>query len=243
MSHIFLYVMFGGNGMIDELNAISQSLVSDLPYLIRIVLAAVCGAAIGLERTYRQKEAGIRTHIIVCLSSALMMIISKYAFSDIVGVMPNVSLDASRIAANIITGVSFLGSGIIIFKGSIKGLTTAAGVWATSGIGLACGSGMYGIAIYGTLLLLVIQIAIHKFLPIENQVMTTITMKLKPDPESVTSVQKTLNKLGLDLLSSTVEKEAEYFTCIFNVRAKTHKVLEKLEGILDENEDVISISM
>lgn len=229
--------------MLEELNDVFQSLISDLPFLIRLVLAAACGAAIGLERTLRQKEAGIRTHIIVCFSSALMMIISKYAFFDIVGTMPNVSLDASRIAANIITGVSFLGSGIIIFKGSIKGLTTAAGVWATSGIGLAFGSGMYGIGIYGTLLLLVIQIAIHKFLPIENQVMTTITMKLKPDPEAVTAVQKSLNKLGLELLSSTVEKEADTFTCIFNVRAKTQKALDKLEGILDENENVISVSM
>ena len=229
--------------MLDELTSVFQSLISDLPYLIRLVLAAICGAAIGLERTLRQKEAGIRTHIIVCFSSALMMIISKYAFFDIVGTMPNVSLDASRIAANIITGVSFLGSGIIIFKGSIKGLTTAAGVWATSGIGLAFGSGMYGIGIYGTLLLLVIQIAIHRFLPIENQVMTTITMKLKPDPEAVTSVQKSLNKLGLELLSSTIEKEADAFTCIINVRAKTQKVLDKLETILDENDDVISVSM
>ena len=107
-----------------------------LPYLCRLVVSAICGAGIGLERTYRQKEAGLRTHIIVALGSALMMIVSKYGFFDLF-LYENVKFDGSRLAANIITGVSFLGSGIIIYKGSIKGLTTAAGIWATAGIGLA----------------------------------------------------------------------------------------------------------
>ena len=86
-----------------------------------------------------------------------MMIVSKYGFFDLF-LYDNVKFDGSRLAANIITGVSFLGSGIIIYKGSIKGLTTAAGIWATAGIGLAIGAGMYGIGVYATIVLLLIQI-------------------------------------------------------------------------------------
>ena len=87
---------------------------SVLPYLLALITAGICGAAIGVERTLRQKEAGIRTHIIVALGSALIMVVSKYGFFDIVGYADHVNLDGARLAAQGVTGISFLGAGIIV---------------------------------------------------------------------------------------------------------------------------------
>ena len=122
-------------------------------YVIRMFVACFCGAIIGLERSRRQKDAGIRTHMIVALGSALIMIVSKYGFMDIMHI-EGIRADASRIASNVVTGVGFLGAGVIFVRDvSIKGLTTAAGIWATAGVGLAIGAGMYPLGIAATLLM------------------------------------------------------------------------------------------
>lgn len=107
----------------------------NLEFLIRIVLAAILGAMVGLERTKQQKDAGIRTHCIVALTSAVFMILSKYAFIDVVALAGSKGADPSRIASQVVTGISFLGAGVI-FKNAnfaIKGLTTAAGMWGHLG--------------------------------------------------------------------------------------------------------------
>ncbi len=137
-----------------------------LHLIFRMLVACLCGIVIGFERKNRAKEAGIRTHCIVACASALMMIISKYGFGDLLdnNIYPlaDVRLDPSRMAQGIVTGVGFLGAGIIfIQRGAIRGLTTAAGVWATSGIGMAIGSGMYIIGISGTALVLLAQLILH----------------------------------------------------------------------------------
>lgn len=140
-------------------------LALDLISLLRLLLSCVCGIAIGFERKNRSKEAGIRTHCIVACASALMMIISKYGFYDLItqsleGV--DIRLDPSRMAQGIVTGVGFLGAGMIyIQRGSIRGLTTASGIWATSGIGMAIGSGLYLIGISATVIILLLQIFLH----------------------------------------------------------------------------------
>ena len=124
--------------------------------LIGIALALLLGFAIGLERKFRAKEAGIRTHTIVCIGAALIMVVSKYAFEDVQ------SYDAARIAAQVVSGVGFLGAGIIIYKqNEIHGLSTAAGVWATAGVGLAAGGGMYIVATASTLLIIAVQLIMH----------------------------------------------------------------------------------
>ncbi|NBK99269.1 MAG: MgtC/SapB family protein [Erysipelotrichia bacterium] len=129
--------------------------------LLRIFLSAICGAAIGYERKNRHKEAGIRTHILVAIGAALMMIVSKYGFDDILG-LKGIALDPSRIAAQIVTGVGFLGAGIIFVRNHmVNGLTTAAGIWVTSGIGMAIGSGLYVIGIVSALGVVLIQIILH----------------------------------------------------------------------------------
>ena len=218
-------------------------LESFFPYLLGLVTAAVCGALIGVERTFRQKEAGIRTHIIVALGSALIMIVSKYGFFDIVGLADHVNLDGSRLAAQVVTGISFLGAGIIVFKGTVKGLTTAAGVWTTAGIGLAAGAGMYGIAVYATLILLVVQIVIHKILPVENTSTTAVSMKLKDDPKAIESITKLFKENGYILLSTSVEKKDSKYICLFTIRAKSHINPDDISKLFTGNEYVLSLSV
>ncbi|MBU5264425.1 MgtC/SapB family protein [Bacillus atrophaeus] len=127
----------------------------DIDFVIRLAVAGFLGALIGLEREFRAKEAGLRTHFLVAVGSALMMLVSKYGFSDIIQ-NEHTSLDPSRVAAQVVSGVGFLGAGTIILQRHIvRGLTTAAGIWATSGIGLTIGAGMYVIGISGTILALI----------------------------------------------------------------------------------------
>jgi putative Mg2+ transporter-C (MgtC) family protein len=124
-------------------------------FILRLFIAGILGSIIGLDREYRAKEAGYRTHFLVSLGSALIMIVSQHGFGEILD-MPNVSLDPSRIASQVVTGIGFIGAGtIILHKQIVRGLTTAAGVWATSGIGLAVGAGMYELGISATILTLV----------------------------------------------------------------------------------------
>ena len=123
--------------------------------ILRLLLATVLGGAVGIERGSGDRPAGFRTHILVCLGSALMMIVSQYGFMDVVN-GTSVRLDPSRIAAQVVSGIGFIGAGTIIFRKQIvRGLTTAAGLWATAGIGLAIGSGMYVIGIVATVLTLI----------------------------------------------------------------------------------------
>lgn len=168
-----------------------RDLAPQLDLILRIVVACICGAAIGYERSVRQKDAGIRTHIIVALGSALVMIVSKYGFAGILDIQ-GVSWDASRIASNIITGISFLGAGVIFVKNaSIKGLTTAAGIWATAGIGIALGAGMYLIGIFSTVLMIIIQLVLHKYLRhLDNTVSNEITLTIADKPESIEKLKE-----------------------------------------------------
>mgnify|MGYP003295502275 CR=1 FL=1 len=126
-----------------------------MDFVIRLLTAGILGAIIGLEREYRAKEAGYRTHFLVSLGSALIMIISQHGFGEVLG-ETGVGLDPSRIAAQVVTGIGFIGAGTIILnKQIVRGLTTAAGIWATSGIGLCIGAGMYTLGFSATALTLI----------------------------------------------------------------------------------------
>jgi putative Mg2+ transporter-C (MgtC) family protein len=125
--------------------------------LARLALAAALGGAIGFERELRDREAGLRTHMLVCLGSAVFTIVSAYGFHEFLssGNPSVVSFDPSRIAAQIVTGIGFLGAGAIIRQGvSVRGLTTAATLWVAAAIGLAVGSGFYSAAVLATVVTL-----------------------------------------------------------------------------------------
>ena len=123
-------------------------------YILSIVVAALLGGAIGLEREYRSKEAGFRTHFLVGLGSGLLMVLSMHGFDGFLGIQ-GIQRDPSRMAAQVISGMGFIGAGCIIFqKNAVKGLTTAAGLWVTSAIGMTAGAGMYLLALVATALVL-----------------------------------------------------------------------------------------
>ena len=148
-----------------------------LDFVARVLVACLCGACIGFERSKRLKEAGIRTHLIVCCAAALMMIISKYGFSDLA--VGTKEADPARIAAQVVSGISFLGAGVIFKHGStIKGLTTAAGLWATAGIGLAIGTGMVFIALTVTAVICVLQNLIYRFFTDSDGAVTFVSNQL-----------------------------------------------------------------
>lgn len=124
--------------------------------ILRIFVAALLGGMIGLEREYRAKEAGFRTHFLVALGSALFMIVSAYGFEGALTSEVH-RWDVSRVAAQVVSGIGFIGAGTIIFQKSenaVRGLTTAAGLWVTAAIGLACGGGLYAISAAATVLVL-----------------------------------------------------------------------------------------
>ncbi|GLQ52708.1 MgtC/SapB family protein [Dyella flava] len=127
-------------------------MIEPLEVFLRLALAAVLGAVIGLNRSRNEWTAGMRTHMLVSVGAALAIIVSAFGFHDVLG-QPNVSLDPSRIAAQVVSGIGFLGAGTIMFmqrEQIIRGLTTAAGLWATASIGLAAGSGLFAAAVIAT---------------------------------------------------------------------------------------------
>lgn len=141
---------------------IQNTLDSNLMFLIRLLIALLLGFAIGFERKLRFKEAGIRTHAMVALGSALFMILSKYAFIDETAIAGSRGADVSRIASQVVTGIGFIGAGMIMYrKQAVHGLTTAAGIWATAAIGMAVGAGMLIIAVFSTVLIITLQCIMH----------------------------------------------------------------------------------
>jgi putative Mg2+ transporter-C (MgtC) family protein len=134
-----------------------QWLIDDIRVLLDVALAALLGFLIGLERRFRAKEAGIKTHTIVAIGAAMMMAVSVYGFNG---------ADTSRVAAQIVSGVGFLGAGIIIYKKhELHGLTTAAGIWATAGIAMACVGRMYVVAIGAAVMMILLQCLFHSNIP------------------------------------------------------------------------------
>ncbi|MDA1761936.1 MgtC/SapB family protein [Bacillus cereus] len=178
----------------------------DFDFIIRIGVAGLLGAMIGIEREIRSKEAGLKTHFLVAVGSALIMVVSKYAFSDIV-FEDHTSLDPSRIAAQVVSGVGFLGAGtIIIQKQAVKGLTTAAGLWATAGIGLAIGAGMYVVGIGATILVLIGLEIVSRIFKVQFLFPQNITVQMCINKqEAVQQILETLQVNGIPILSYEVK--------------------------------------
>lgn len=196
------------------------SLMQNLDFMARILLACLCGACIGFERSKRFKEAGIRTHIIVCCASALIMIVSKYGFADLTNAGGEVfngtrGADPARIAAQVVSGISFLGAGVIFKNGNtVKGLTTAAGIWATAGIGLALGGGMYVVGVFVTLLIALFQVVMHRFTVGADSFTTNrLRFTVCNDDEFEPQVRAQLAEWDAQVLSSSItRREDGYIT-------------------------------
>lgn len=211
-------------------------------FILRVFIAAILGAIIGFEREYRAKEAGVRTHFLVAMGSALFMILSQYGFGDMLGA-PSISLDPSRIASQVVTGIGFIGAGTIIFqKHMIKGLTTAAGLWVTSAIGLACGAGMYLLATTATLLVLIcletIYFILHRFGS------RNISVTISTDKRD--KISRVLNRLRDDAveIDSYEMKEQQSangttrFIVAMELLVKRNKYQEQIINFMDKFEGV-----
>ena len=171
--------------------------MNDWVLILRLVAAGLMGGVIGLEREIRAKGAGVRTHFIVALGSALFMIISEFAFGE-------KQHDAARVAAQVVSGIGFIGAGVIIFqKNAVRGVTTAAGLWVAAAIGLSCGDGMYSVALAATLL----TVAVLEMMHFVNQHYgeKVVDLTLIPDkPYQLPALPARLKKEGFNLESYSI---------------------------------------
>ncbi|HLS71663.1 MAG TPA: MgtC/SapB family protein [Chitinophagaceae bacterium] len=182
--------------------------------LLRLGLASLFGALIGLERERKNWSAGLRTHMMVAVGSCLIMLVSMFGFSDVLK-MENIGLDPSRIAAQVVSGIGFIGAGTILFikKNTIRGLTTASGLWTVAAIGLATGSGMYFAAGATTVIALIILVVLQRIEHITSKNFREMTMKIVIDAEDEGQVflKDILSKEHLKVKTFTIEKKQNDF--------------------------------
>lgn len=226
------YIML--SGLSSFLPEMYLSAYDNLEFLIRIVIAALLGAGIGMERRKRDKGAGIRTHCIIAVTSAVFMIISKYAFIDLIDVNGSRGADSARIAAQVVSGISFLGAGIIFKQGrtSVRGLTTAAGMWATASIGLTIGAGLYWLSFFATGLLLFLQYFLHKY-SIGGHTLTEQEIKIKmlDEPEALNAFHNFLEQRRITIEESTISRNSQEGTVEIRLSVRVDPPIEYEETL------------
>lgn len=210
-------------------------------FIVRLLLATLLGSVIGFEREYHAKEAGVRTHLLVALGSCLFMIISAYGF-DFMLDRDHVSFDPSRIASQVVTGIGFIGAGTIILqKQMVRGLTTAAGLWVTAAIGLACGNGMYVIAVVTTAIVLISLGLINVYLPYISQKERRITF-LAEDYAVMAEILNQLRQEKITVLNYEMHKSAEEndgkMLVTLEIRMKRYDNVKGITSILKNFEKV-----
>ena len=216
----------------------------------RLLLACLCGAAIGYERSKRFKEAGIRTHIIVCCASALFMLVSKYGLADMVTADGTFSFgthgtDPARVAAQVVSGISFLCAGVI-FKneGLVKGLTTAAGLWFTAGLGLAVGSGMIFLGIIATVLISAIQYFMHRYaVGADAYAANRIQFTVKSDTDFHEALLRQLEQWNAQVAESKIARRRDGTTDYdLILRRRTEISYKELKTFMDSRPEILSAS-
>ena len=176
-----------------------------ISFISRLLLAGVLGALIGLERELRAKEAGLRTHFLVALGSALIMMVSQWGFAGSEGIPGTRGADQARVAAQIVSGIGFIGAGaIMVQRHYVLGLTTAAGLWVVAGIGMACGGGLWPLAIAGTIFAL---IGLELFRFIVKQVrLTNVNVTFAAEkPSDIPRILSRLRDSGFHVFNYKVE--------------------------------------
>ena len=215
--------------------------------VLRIVLSCLCGYLIGVERTKRLKEAGVRTHSIIAAASALIMIISKYGFADIMtaGNTGVREADAARLAAGVIGGISFIGAGVIYKNGnSVKGLTTAAGMWATSVIGLAIGGGMYVMGATLTVLVVIIQVIFHRYsIGADVYAEMDVTVEAEMTDAFREMLFSQADQKRLQIISMKIERDKDgQEVCTAVLRPKEQVSVQSIYDLFSRTTDIRSIT-
>lgn len=193
--------------------------------VLRIIISCIIGAVIGYERKKRDKVAGMRTHIIAALASTVFSICSKYSYFDVV-VYAGVSLDASRIAANVVTGICFLGAGMIFMKNkNVSGLTTSAGVWAVSAIGMCIGNGLYIVGFSAALIMIFMQYILYSKLDaFEGRHITECTLVIADGANNLDGLLSDLRKKDpmIAIVALSKEKDGSFILRIAFHSEKIH---------------------
>ena len=206
-----------------------------ITFTIRLIVAMILGGIVGLEREYRAKDAGFRTHFLVAIGSALFTLISMYGFAD--GVK-----DTSRVAAQVVSGIGFLGAGIIVFQRNvIRGLTTAAGLWVTAAIGMACGVGQFYMAVLVTLLILIGLEVLNRFIPHIGSSSVQLSFS-SPSRKDVADAIMNIRKIVVDVISYEIKNKesdkGEYYKVQMEVRTKHRQRNDRILEILKDFDNV-----
>ena len=193
--------------------------------IFRLVVAGLLGGLIGMEREFRAKEAGVRTHFIVALGSALFMIISEFAFEG-------KQHDAARVAAQVVSGIGFIGAGVIIFqRNAVRGITTAAGLWVAAAIGLACGDGMFSVAIAAAIFTVLCLEMMHFVNLHYNE--KVVDMTLVPNkPYDLPSLPDQLKKQRINLETYAISGGKIHLT----LRLRQRDYLNTIKNLMDSLE-------
>lgn len=213
----------------------------DLPWTelsLRLVLAAVFGAAIGVERERKDWAAGMRTHMMVCMGSALIMLVSSFGFNDIVG-QSYAELDPSRVAAQIVSGIGFIGAGTILFRkpATVLGLTTASGLWTVSGIGMATGGGMYFAASAATVLSLIILWGLH---PVQKRISNkfhqkSLTIHVRGDVNPRKIINRLLEDKDVDFANFSITRlKKDLMIEVLLEKTASSRLLDIIENLREE---------
>ncbi|NWL89143.1 MgtC/SapB family protein [Paenibacillus sp. 79R4] len=207
----------------------------DFELLLRVLIAGICGVTIGFERKNRMKEAGVRTHFVVSVGAALMIIVSKYGFQDQIG-WSNLSLDPSRVAAGVVSGVGFLGAGMIFMqKNTVRGLTTAAGIWATAGIGMAVGAGMYFMGIGVMIIIVIGQLVLHgRFNWLASPKTEKLLVTIDNDEAIIPGFMDRLSKRHISIVGFEAERKDKEIVLRLTVQFKAGSDMEKLLSFMEE---------
>lgn len=217
-----------------------------LTMLLRIGLAVVLGGVIGVEREAKNRPAGLRTHILVCIGSATIMILSEFLFSKYKGL---VSSDPARLGAQVISGIGFLGAGTIMRTGvNIKGLTTAATLWATACIGLSIGAGAYILSVISTLLVFFVLIVMSKLERIadDKRHKWSLSISVSRVPGKIDEIDSVLRQMSIEVQSIRFDHDGPNIlngptvSLVYSVKPPMHAVLDDtimrlkmIEGVAD----------
>lgn len=222
--------------------------------VLRLIVAAILGGIVGMERGSGDRPAGFRTHILVCVGSALFMLVSMYGLDDVYGAANSPTedfgqrRDSTRIAAQVVSGIGFLGAGTILHEGlTIKGLTTAASLWIVSAIGLAVGSGMYFLSTVATAITMLTLVTFHswekRFAGTKRSDRRFVRVIAKNRPRVITDITSFLSANGIQVKSMNVKSDKESGQLSLELYLKIEKGIEAAELVskLQEIDGVIGL--
>ena len=207
---------------------------------LRIVAAIIISGVIGMERGLKNRAAGFRTYMLVCIGSCIIMMINQYVFQAMG------TGDPTRMAAQVISGIGFLGAGSIIVTShnQIKGLTTAAGIWTTASVGLAIGAGMYTVGICATIIMIVFQLMLHKYLTKLENTSNEFTVVLNDNPESVKEFREMLKSMNIKLETCKMERNNDStITLDITIKKSRTTSMDEIMLLAEQNENVLSVEI